>query len=130
MGKLTTLDIVLSVLYASAAILLLLTAYKLYLKRFKRAKLEAMNAIRLVTSKDNVFKSTTKFLIEAPSKGHVRIDLLDVNENLVKTLIDQELEQEEYPFDFMPEDYAPGKYYLYLTTSNAKIQRGISIERN
>lgn len=127
MGKLTTVDIILSVLYASAAILLLVTAYRLYLKKFNRAKLEAMNSIRLVTSRENVFSNPTKFLIEAPQAGHVRIDLLDENEKLVKTLIDQAINEEEFPFDFNPLDYQAGKYYLYLTTSNAKIQRGISI---
>lgn len=130
MGKLTTLDIVLSVLYASAAILLLITAYRIYLKRFKRAKLQALNAINLITSKDNIFKSPTKFLIEAPLKGQVKIELLDRDENLVKTLIDIDLPQEEFPFDFDPTEFEPGKYYLYLTTDNAKIQRGISIVRD
>ena len=130
MGKLTTLDIVLSILYASAAVLLLVTAYRLYLRRFKRAKLEAMNSIRLVTSRDNVFSTPTKFLLECPLAGHVKLDLLNENEEVIKTLIDQAIDQEEFPFDFNPLDFEPGKYYLYLTTSNAKIQRGISIVRD
>ena len=83
MGKLATLDIILGILYASAAIFLLVTAYRLYLKRFKRAKLQALNSVSLVTSRNNHFTKATKFLIEAPVNCHVKIELLDESEKLV-----------------------------------------------
>ena len=127
MGKLTSLDIALSVLYATAAIALLFTAYRIYLKRLKRSKLEAMNCIRLVTSRDNVFKHKTKFLIEVPTPCLVQIDLLDSKECLVSTLVNQEVRSEEFPFDFDPTNFTPGKYYLSLSSEHAKILRGITI---
>ena len=127
MGKLTTFDIILGVLYTTGAVLLLVAAYSLYLKRFKRAKLKAMNAVRLLTSNDNIFKSKTKFLIEAPTPCKVQIDLLDAEEQSIKVLIDKEITTEEFSFDFDPTAFEPGKYYLSLVSDNVKILRGITI---
>jgi len=127
MGKLTTLDIILGFFYVSAAISLIVVAYLLFIKRFKRAKLEAMNSLRLVTSQKNHYHSKTKFLIEAPVPCHVKIDLLDLNEKHIAVIFDDEVVEEERPFDFDPTMFPAGKYYLSLTSDNVKILRGITV---
>jgi len=129
MGKLSSFDIILGILYLSAAIFLSIAAYMLYLKRFKRAKLQAMNSVSLITSQYNNFSTKTKFLIESPEPVGVKVELLDENEKLVECLVDTVVSNLEYPFDFDPNEYPTGKYYLYLTSDNAKILRGITILR-
>ena len=128
MGKLTSVDIILGVLYISAALFLCIVAYMLFIKRFKRSKLEALNAVGLITSQNNNFKQPTKFLITSAEGKRVRIALLDGEEKEVSVLIDQEINQDEYPLEFNPALYDSGKYYLYLTTANASILRSITIE--
>ena len=119
--------IILGAFYVLTALTLILVAYYFYIKKYKRNKLKAMSGISLVTSRENVFSSKTRFLIVSPEVVHVKVDLLDENENLVKNLIDEEITNEELPFDFDPTEYQSGKYYLYLTAENARILRTITI---
>ncbi|MBD3636782.1 MAG: hypothetical protein HUJ25_05515 [Crocinitomicaceae bacterium] len=119
--------IVLGVFYVITALVLCGVAYTMLIKRFKRNKLSALNAISLITSRDNVFSAKTRFLIVAPEACHVKVELMDANEKPIVTLVDQELTEEELPFDFDPAHYESGKYYLYLSTDNAKILRSITI---
>ncbi|MCB9223304.1 MAG: hypothetical protein H6582_03920 [Crocinitomicaceae bacterium] len=127
MRNLTATDIVLGIFYLTAALSLCIVAYKMFIRKYKRNKLVAMNSISLVTSKDNVFSTKTKFLLVVPTPTHVKVELLDSNEQSLNTLVDAHIDQEEYPFDFNPEGLNSGKYYLYLTADNAKILRGITI---
>ena len=127
MGNATPLDIALGVGYVSAALFLIIVAYQIYLKRYKRNKLEALSAVQLITSKENVFSNKTSFLIVSAHGKHVKIELLDEKEKVVDTLIDEEVISDEYPLDFDPTKYSSGKYYLYLTTDSAQILRGITI---
>lgn len=127
MGKLTTLDVILGIFYVSAAVSLIVVAYMLFIKRFKRAKLEALNSLRLVTSQKNHFSSKTKFLIEAPVPCRVKIELLDLNEKHIAVIFEDQVDEQERPFDFDPKMFSAGKYYLYLTSDNVKILRGITI---
>jgi hypothetical protein len=127
MRNLTTADIVLGALYLSAALSLCIVAYKLFIRRFKRNKLVAMNSVSLVTSRENIFSGKTKFLLVVPTSCHVKVDLLDGDEKMLRTLVDEEIIQKEYPFDFDPTDLESGKYYLSLTAENVKILRGITI---
>lgn len=119
--------IILGAFYLITAIVLVLVAYYFYIKKFKRAKLKSMSGVSLITSRENVFSKKTKFLIVSPSVVQVKVDLLNENEGFVKTLIDAEIADEELPFDFDPADYDSGKYYLSLTSDNAKILRSITI---
>jgi len=127
MGELETIDIILGILYLSAALFLAFTAYRLFLKRFKKNKLEALDKVTLETSHNNTFSHKTKFLIASPSPANVKVDLLDMEEKHIKTLVDTYLETEELPFDFDPSEFKSGKYYLYLTSDNSKILRSITI---
>ena len=129
MDNISSTDIILGIFYLTAAIMLSLAAYKMMLRKFKRKKLEALNTISLVTSRENIFATKTRFLIVAPTTCKVKVDLLDKDEKLISTLVDREITEEEYPFDFDPADYESGKYYLYLDSDNAKILRGITIAK-
>lgn len=127
MDNISTTQILLGIFYLTAAVLLCLTGYRLMLKRFKRNKLEALNTVSLVTSRENVFSAKTQFLVLTPTACQVKVDLLDKDEKLLATLVDQEITNEELPFNFDPTQYKAGKYYISLSSSNAKILRGITI---
>ncbi|MEX1001839.1 MAG: hypothetical protein WDZ35_06980 [Crocinitomicaceae bacterium] len=127
MGKFTSVDVIMGVLYVSAVLFLCITAYQLFIKRFKRNKLESLSAVSFITSKENVFSQKTSFLIVSAKDQKVKVQLLNRDESVIDTLMDETIPQEEYPFDFHPQNYEAGKYYLYLTTDNAKILRRITI---
>lgn len=127
MDNISTTQILLGIFYITAAVMLCFTGYRLMLKRFKKNKLEALNTVSLLTSRENVFATKTQFLVMAPSVCHVKIDLLDQDEKLITTMVDQEIVNQEHPFNFDPTEYKPGKYYIYLSSDNAKILRGITI---
>lgn len=127
MGKLTTADVILSIVFIATAIGILIIAYILFIKRFKRAKMVSLNNIKLVTSHYNIFKTKTKFLVENPECCGFKIELKDMNEKSIAVLVDKIESEEEFPFDFDPSLYEKGKYSLYLTSENVKIQRIITI---
>lgn len=128
MDNLNPADIFLGIFYLSAAIFLCFAAYKLMIRKYNRNKLKALNSISLVTSRENHFSVKTKFLLIAPEACQVKIDLLDKDEKIVENLIDMYIDQEEFPFDFDPAKYPKGKYFLYLSTADAKIIRTITID--
>ncbi len=130
MGKLETADILLGILYATGAILLFVTSYILFIKRFKRNKLEAVSEVVFSTSRYDSYGSKTQFLIELSDNMNVELNLLDVKENQLKNLLNKELDKGENTVDFDPTDLENGIYYLSLKTKNASILRKINVARS
>lgn len=127
MGKSESSDIILGILYASAAIFLFVASYRLYLKRFKRSKLLAVNEVIFTTSRYDGYSSKTQFLIELTNATKVCIRLLDENEVEVAELLNDELPKGENVLDFDPVLYSEGVYYLSLITEGTTILRRIKI---
>ncbi|MEO9531468.1 MAG: hypothetical protein ABJG68_14285 [Crocinitomicaceae bacterium] len=127
MGKLTTVDIILAIVFIGTAIAVLVISYMLFIRRFRRAKMVTLNDMKLITSQKNYFQTKTKFLVENPECCEFKIELKDMNDNCIAVLADELSSEVEYPFDFDPAQYEKGKYYLYLTSENVKIQRIITI---
>jgi hypothetical protein len=129
MDGLSKWKLALGIFYVITAIVLFGTAYFIMIKRFKRNKLDAINTISLITSRQNIFKIKTQFLVLSPSPCSVKIDLLDEQEKFIETLLSEEIKEQELPFDFDPTNYESGKYYLSLTSESAKILRSITIAK-
>ena len=130
MGKRDTVDLVLIGLYITGAVLLLITAYLIYLRRYiKRGKMKMLNDVILHTSRYDLYHAPTKFLLELPKKSHVDLALLDENEKLVLQLLNIEMEAGEHPVSFDPTPLNNGVYYLSLKTDNASFLRKITIEK-
>ena len=127
MGKYESVDIILGVLYASGAIVLLVVSYRLYIKRFKRNKLEAKNQVVFTTSRQDVYKKKTQFLITLSDSTNVKLTLLDHSEKEVKVIVEEDMKSGENIIDFNPEGVPEGIYYLSLTTIHARILRRIKI---
>jgi len=111
-------------------VILLITAYVLYIKRFKRGTLEALNNVVFITSRYDKYNTKTQFLIDLPRDSKVDLLLLDQKEGLVKELLNKELEAGQHKVVFDPADYENGIYYLSLKTENASMLRKITIEKN
>lgn len=129
MEPFTSKEIVIGVLYGTGALLLLITAYVLFIRKKNRGKLEAMNDLKFETSRSNVFVSKTQFLLTLAQFEHVRIEVLSIDESPVKLLLDKELPQGQHIIDFDPSDFEEGKYYLSLRTENTNILRKITISK-
>jgi hypothetical protein len=129
MGNLTKLDYFFGFLYATAAILFFIVSYKLYLKRFKIAKLQAVHDIVLTTSRYDIYTAKTQFLIEVPKDSMIVVNLLNEKEELVKQLLNKELKAGETVFDFDPVDFEDGVYFLSLKSENSSILRRIKINK-
>ncbi len=127
MGKYETVDIILGILYASGALVLMVVSYRLYIRRFKRNKLEAKNQVVFTTSRQDLYKNKTQFLVTLSDPSNVRIALLDQDETEVMTVIDEDMLEGENIVEFNPEGKVEGIYYLSLTTIHTKILRKIRI---
>ncbi|MBN4072604.1 hypothetical protein JYT74_01060 [Crocinitomix catalasitica] len=126
----TTQQVILGILYATGAIVLLIAAYLAFIKRFRRAKLEALSGtIELITSHENIFSEKTQFLLITPQQKEVKVSLLDENEALIHVLTEGDFSEGEHPFDFDPSELTEGKYYLYLESVDTNILRRIFINR-
>lgn len=129
MGNLSKLDYFLGVLYATAAILFFVVSYLLFIKRFKKAKLEAVHDIVLTTSRYDNYQTKTQFLIEVPKKTTVKFELLNEHEELVKLLLNETIKAGETVFNFDPIDLKDGIYFLSLNSENTSILRKIKISK-
>src|SRR3989344_1438862 len=119
MGKKDTVEVLLITLSVSGAVLLMVTAYLIYIRRFiKRGKMKILNNVVLHTSRYDTYHSATKFLLELPKKSTVDFSLLDSNENFINTILKADLEAGEYPIAFDPALLENGTYYLELKTEN------------
>lgn len=130
MGERDTVDLVLIGLYITGAVLLLVTAYLIYLRRYiKRGKMKMLNDVILHTSRYDVYHAPTKFLLELPKNSHVDLSLMDENEKLVLQILNTDMHVGEHPISFDPTAFNNGIYYLSLKTDNASFLRKITIEK-
>ncbi len=128
MGKTESVDIILGILYALAAVMFFVVSYMYFIKRYKRNKMLAVNDVTLTTSRYDNYDNKTQFLIELSRDLAVTLKLLDENEQEVATLLEKELEAGENVIDFDPMNYQDGIYYLSLKTEGTSILRRISIK--
>jgi hypothetical protein len=120
--------IILTILYITGAIFLLIVSYMLYIKRFKRNKLQAVNQVVFTTSRYDTYEVKTQFLIELSEKMFVNLRILDANEIEVRSLVSKELEQGQNVVDFYPAEFEDGIYFLSLETTGTLITRRIKIK--
>jgi hypothetical protein len=120
--------IILTILYCTGAIFLLIVSYMLYIKRFKRNKLLAVNQVVFTTSRYDTYEVKTQFLIELSEKMFVTLKVLDANEQEVSTLLSKDLEQGQNVVDFYPAEFEDGIYFLSLETTGTLITRRIKIK--
>lgn len=120
--------IILTILYCTGAIFLLIVSYMLYIKRFKRNKLLAVNQVVFTTSRYDTYEVKTQFLIELSEKMFVTLKVLDANEQEVSTLLSKDLEQGQNVVDFYPAEFEDGIYFLSLETTATLITRRIKIK--
>jgi len=128
MGKTESVDIILGILYALAAVMFFVVSYMYFIKRYKRNKMLAVNDVTLTTSRYDNYDNKTQFLIELSRDLAVTLKLLDENEQELATLLEKELEAGENLIDFDPMNYQDGIYYLSLKTEGTSILRRISIK--
>ena len=127
MGNYTTTELIVVFLYITGSLMLLITSYLLYIKRFKKKKMEALNNLVFETSLTNKFKGKTQFLIISPKEEELILDLLDENESKVDSIIELTKVNGHLPVKFDTSSYKPGNYFLYLKSKSATILRKIEI---
>lgn len=127
MGKSESSDIILGILYASGAIFLFVASYMIYVKRFRRNKLVAIDEVVFSTSRYDEYSAKTQFLIELATANHVKVKLMNANEEDLAVLIDTDMPAGENVMDFDPTLFENGVYYLSLITEGTTILRRIKI---
>lgn len=120
--------IILTILYITGAIFLLIVSYMLYIKRFKKSKLLAVNEVVFTTSRYDTFEVKTQFLIELSENMLVTLKILDADEQEVRTLLNKELNTGQNVLDFYPAEFEDGIYFLSLETTGTLITRKIKIK--
>ncbi len=127
MGKSESSDIIFGILYASAAIFLFVACYMIYVKRFRRNKLVAIDEVVFSTSRYDEYGAKTQFLIELATANHVKVKLMNANEEDLAVLIYADMPAGENVMDFDPTLFENGVYYLSLVTEGTTILRRIKI---
>lgn len=120
--------IILTILYITGAIFLLIVSYMLYIKRFKKSKLLAVNEVVFTTSRYDTFEVKTQFLIELSENMLVTLKILNADEQEVRTLLNKELNKGQNVLDFYPAEFEDGIYFLSLETTGTLITRKIKIK--
>jgi hypothetical protein len=128
MGPREAVDTVRIILYITAFIFLLIAAYMLYLRRYRRGTLEALNNVTFVTSRYDKYSAKSQFLVDLPNDSKIILKVLDQSENPVKDLLNGEFEAGQHTIMFNPAEFQNGIYYLSLQTDNANVLRKITIE--
>lgn len=123
----STYDVVMGVLYGITAAVLLVTAYIIYTKQFRRQKMEAVQTVNFVTAQYNIYKTKTQLLVEVPVAMQIHVMLLDGREVLVADLLNRELEKGEHIIDFDPTEYENGNYFFKLVSPSSQILKKIII---
>lgn len=124
----TTYDVILGLVFGVSAVFLIVIAYVLYTKRFRKQKMIAIDEINFITAKYNIYIEKAQLLIEAPRQLKVRLALLDKDESLVDLLFDGELNVGEHIIDFDPKKYENGQYYFKLDSEGTNILKKIKIK--
>ncbi len=120
-------DVAMGVFYAITALVLIVTSFILLTRKFRRNKIAAINQLEFVTSRYNVYDEDTQFLFNVPHKMHINLQLIDDNENLIDTLVDDDFEEGEHIYHFKISPYKTGLYFLKLHADNVDMLRKIKI---
>ena len=120
-------DIVMGLVYGVSAIVLVISAFVIYTRQFRRKKMEAINKLEFITSRYNVYTEQSQFLFKVPFNMVIQLDLLDEQENVVESLVNDEFTLGEHIYEFNVEKYNNGLYYLKLTADNVDMLRKIKI---
>jgi hypothetical protein len=120
-------DVAMGVFYGITALILLVTAFILFTRKFRRNKIVAINQLEFITSRYNVYDEDTQFLFNVPYKTHVLLQLIDDKENLIETLVDRDFDEGEHIYHFKISPYKTGLYYLKLHADNVDMLRKIKI---
>ena len=126
----STFDIIMGVIYGITAALLIVTAYIIYTKQFRKKKMEAMNSIRFETAKYNIYSEATQLLIEVPSTMVVELDLLNGEEKLVDSLFNGNILAGEKIINFNPRNFKEGSYYFKLQAPGTSVLKKIIISHS
>ncbi|MGV6860454.1 MAG: hypothetical protein ACWA41_01715 [Putridiphycobacter sp.] len=122
-------DVVMGIVYAISALFLIVTAFILITKKFRRNKIEAINQLEFVTSRYNIYDGNTQFLFNVPREMHIYLELLNEKEELVSVLTDQNYKVGEHIYHFDISPYPTGLYYLKLKAENCDMLRKIRINK-
>jgi len=120
-------DIVRGVAYGVTAIILMITSYILYLKKYRASKTEVVNKLEFITSRYNIYTENVQFLYKVPFNMHISLNLTDEQDNIIEVLTNSDFEEGEHIFKFETSKYPNGVYYLDLKAKNVNMLRKIKI---
>ena len=120
-------DIVRGIAYGFTAIILMITSYILYLKKYRASKTEVVNKLEFITSRYNIYNENVQFLYKVPFTMHISLNLTDENDTVIEVLTDTEFTSGEHVIQFETAKYPNGVYFLDLKAENINMLRKIKI---
>ena len=123
----SSVDVLRGIAYGLTAFMLIVVSYILFIKKYKRNKMEAVNALEFITSRYNIYTENSQFLIIMPKTANVIVNLLDESDNVKDELINQTIESGKFVYDFKTTSYPNGMYFLSLKSDGVNILRKIKI---
>ncbi len=120
-------DIVRGIAYGVTAIILMITSYVLYLKKYRASKTEVVNKLEFITSRYNIYNENVQFLYKVPFTMHISLNLTDENDTVIEVLTNTEFTPGEHVIKFETAKYPNGVYFLDLKAENVNMLRKIKI---
>ena len=123
----STYDVVMGIVYGVSAFFLIVVSFIILTRKYRRKKMEAVNNLEFITSRYNVYTENSQFLFKVPFKMHIKLNLLNENDEPIEVLIDEEFEAGEHVYPFEALKYPNGLYFLDLKADNDNTLRKIKI---
>ena len=101
-------DVIMGIVYGITAVVLIITSYIVFTRKFRRQKMEAVNKLEFITSRYNIYTENSQFLFEVPFKMAIDLKLLDENEREIDVLINEEYSDGEHVYNFETTKYKNG----------------------
>jgi hypothetical protein len=120
-------DVIMGIVYGITALVLMITSYIVFTRKFRRQKMEAVNKLEFITSRYNVYTENSQFLFIVPFKMAIDLRLLDEDEKEIEILVNEDYEIGEHIYMFNVNLYNNGIYFLKLSADNVEMLRKIKI---
>ena len=123
-------DVIMGVVYGITALVLIISSYILFTRKFRRKKMEVVNKLEFVTSRYNVYTENSQFLFDVPFKMQINLNLVSEDDELIEVLVDSEFEEGEHVYNFDVNSFPNGLYFLELKADNVDMLRKINIKHS
>jgi len=124
------IDVVLGVLYVSAALLILTIAYKRLLARLSKGSIDKEEFCVLFALEKEPASGELEFYFTSEKERDVKLSILDSNMDEIKTVVEKKATSGGNIVRFDSTSLSNGEYYYCLKTDNQKTMKKMHVSNS